>query len=205
MPATTYPDAGDLQAFLTEIGFSQTVSTESKDSAIAEAVRWVETQTGRVFTSSHSSEIRKYDNLEVPGRYVVVEIEDAHSIGSVKTGDSATALTVVTDYVFLPRPLRSGQPYEAIKFIAPCPYGINAVTVTGQFGWAAVPEPIKSAVIAYAAATIISSFNSGSGGVATERKIGDRMVKYANGMDGVSQLTRDATSAISSYVRVPYV
>ncbi len=209
MAATTYPDNGDLQTYLTEIGITATISTETKDNALAEAVEWAEGYTGRVFISSHTSETRKYDVGGPQNGYVICEIQEAHSISSVSIGTGST-LTLNTDYERLPVNPRSGWPYEAIRFLGATPYGTRSVNITGQFGWAAVPGAVKQAVMQYAAGSIVAGINAGSGGSAARRKIGDREVQYAGtvnsfGTGSAAELKLSAANALAPFVRVSYV
>jgi hypothetical protein len=211
MAATTYPDNGDLQTYLTEIGITATISTETKDNALAEAVEWAEGYTGRVFISSHTGETRKYDVGGPQNGYVICEIQEAHSISSVSIG-TGSALTLNTDYERLPVNPRSGWPYEAIRFLGATPYGTRSVNITGQFGWAAVPGAVKQAVMQYAAGSIVAAIDSGNGGPAQSRKIGDREVQYATsivsnqyGVGAGSQLKKQAAIALAPFVRVSYV
>lgn len=209
MPATTYPDSGDLQTYLTEIGITATISTETKDNALAEAVEWAEGYTGRVFISSHTPETRKYDVGGPQNEYVICEIQEAHSISSVSIG-TGSALTLNTDYERLPVNPRSGWPYEAIRFLGATPYGTRSVNITGQFGWAVVPGAVKQAIMQYAAGSIVAGINAGSGGSAARRKIGDREVQYAGtvnsfGTGSAAELKLSAANALAPFVRVSYV
>ena len=209
MPATTYPDSGDLQTYLTEIGITATISTETKDNALAEAVEWAEGYTGRVFISSHTPETRKYDVGGPQNGYVICEIQEAHSMSSVSIG-TGSALTLNTDYERLPVNPRSGWPYEAIRFLGSTPYGTMSVNITGQFGWAVVPGAVKQAIMQYAAGSIVASINAGSGGSAARRKIGDREVQYAGtvnsfGTGSAAELKLSAANALAPFVRVSYV
>jgi len=211
MAATNYPDDGDLQTYLTEIGVTNTISTDTKENAIAEAVYWAERYTGRTFTTSDSSETRKYDAIQPQSGYTLVEIEDANTITAVSVG-TGSALTLDTDYDLLPLPLRSGNPYEAVRFLRSVPNGAKAINVTGKFGWSAVPGAVKQAIIIYAAASVVSGIESGSGGSAQRRKIGDREVQYAVsvvatefGIGNGASMRQRAASMLAPFVRVPYV
>ena len=210
MAATTYPDATALQTYLTEIGVTNTVSTLSKTSALADAIYWAERFTGRTFITSDSSETRKYDAIQPQNGYTLVDIEDANTITAVSIG-TGSALTLDTDYNLLPLPLRSGNPYEAVRFLRSVPNGAKAISVTGKFGWSAVPASVSQAIMIYAAGNIVSGIESGSGGSAQRRKIGDREVQYANpaesafGIGNGAAMRQRAASILAPFVRVPYV
>ena len=211
MAATNYPDDGDLQTYLTEIGVTNTISTDTKENAIAEAVYWAERYTGRTFTTSDSSETRKYDAYQPQNINTLVEIEDAFLVSSVSI-TTGSALTLDTDYDLLPWPRRSGTPSECIRFLRSMPSGAKQVNVTGKFGWSAVPGSVKQAIIIYAAASVVSGIESGSGGSAQRRKIGDREVQYAVsvvatefGIGNGASMRQRAASMLAPFVRVPYV
>jgi hypothetical protein len=209
MAATTYPDATALQTYLTEIGITSTVSSGTKTNALAEAVEWAETFTGRTFITSDSSETRKYDVEGPQNGLVICEIQDAFSITSVSIG-TGSALTLNTDYELLPINPRTGWAYEAIRFLLSAPYGNRNVNVTGKFGWSAVPGAVNQAIMQYAAGTILAGINAGSGGSAARRKIGDREVQYAGtvnsfGTGSAAELKLSAAISLAPYVRVPYV
>jgi len=210
MAATTYPDGGDLQTYLTEIGITQTISSDTKTNAVADAIFWAERFTGRTFTTSDSSETRKYDATQPQNEYTLVEIEDANTITAVTIG-TGSALTLDTDYDLLPLPLRSGNPYECVRFLRSRPYGPKEIRVTGKFGWSAVPGSVYQAIVIYAAGTIVSGIDSGLGGSAARRKIGDREVQYANptasvfGTGNGAAMRQQAAGMLAPFVRVPYV
>jgi hypothetical protein len=85
------------------------------------------------------------------------------------------------------------------------------ISVTGKFGWAAVPASVSQAIMIYAAGDIVSGIESGSGGSAQRRKIGDREVQYANPTESVygigngAAMRQRAASMLAPFVRVPYV
>lgn len=209
MAATTYPDMAALQTYLTEIGITSTVSSGTKTNALAEAVEWAETFTGRTFITSDSSQTRKYDVEGPQNGLVICEIQDAFSITSVSIG-TGSALTLNTDYELLPINTRTGWAYDAIRFITISPYGNRNVNVTGKFGWSAVPGAVSQAIMQYAAGVIAGTFTSGSGGEVSRRKIGDREVQYVGtengfGYGSAGELKKMAAAALAPYVRVPYV
>jgi hypothetical protein len=211
MAATNYPDDGDLQTYLTEIGITQAISADTKTNAIADAIYWAERFTGRTFTTSDSSETRKYDAYQPQNINTLVEIEDAFLVSSVSI-TTGSALTLDTDYDLLPWPRRSGTPSECIRFLRSMPSGAKQVNVTGKFGWSAVPGSVSQAVLVYAAGTIVSGIDSGSGGATQRRKIGDREVQYAVsvvptqfGVGNGAAMRRQASVMLAPFVRVPYV
>jgi len=210
MAATLYPDDGDLQTYLTEIGITQTISADTKSNAIDDAIYWAERYTGRTFITSDASETRKYDAYQPQNVNTLVEIEDAFLVTSVTVG-TGSALTFDTDYDLLPWPRRSGNPHECIRFLRSMPSGAKQVNVTGKFGWSAVPGSVFQAIMIYAAGTIVSGIDSGSGGSAARRKIGDREVQYANptasvfGTGNGAAMRQQASVMLAPFVRVPYV
>jgi hypothetical protein len=210
MAATNYPDDGDLQTYLTEIGIAATISADTKTNAIADAIYWAERFTGRTFTTSDSSETRKYDAYQPQNINTLVEIEDAFLVTSISI-TTGSALTLDTDYDLLPWPRRSGTPSECIRFLRSMPSGAKQVNVTGKFGWSAVPGSVKQAIIIYAAGNIVSGIDSGSGGSPSRRKLGDREVQYANptssiyGTGNGAAMKQQAAGMLAPFVRVPYV
>jgi hypothetical protein len=211
MAATNYPDDGDLQTYLTEIGITATISADTKTNAIADAIYWAERFTGRTFTTSDSSETRKFDALQPQNQYTTVEVSDCHSVTSVIIG-TGSALTNNEDYELLPHPRRTSDPIEAIMFLKARPSLPKEISVTAKYGWSAVPGSVKQAIIIYAAGTIVSGIDSGSGGATQRRKIGDREVQYAVsvvptqfGVGNGAAMRQQAAGMLAPFVRVPYV
>jgi hypothetical protein len=86
------------------------------------------------------------------------------------------------------------------------------ISVTGKFGWAAVPGSVKQAIMVYAVGNIVSGIDSGEGGSPQMRKIGDRQVQYAvsvvptqYGIGNGAAMRQRAAGMLAPFVRVPYV
>lgn len=125
-------------------------------SALVSASRAVDQDCGRRFyLDADATQIRYYDG---DWRNSRLEIDDLVTLTSLKTDDDgsaayATTWTLNTDFVLDPvNAPADSRPYTKIlipsrsskRFPDSCYYP-NAVKVTGQYGWLAVPENVKIA------------------------------------------------------------
>jgi len=118
--------------------------------ALQTATSAINAHSGRVFTQG-SSETRKF--YPISPNYVL--IDDAVSVSSVTT--NGTTLVLDTDYRLEPVKVTiTGPPYDVIRNMAiPGIYGAmgygfvaqSPLSVTGVFGWPAVPAPVKMATM----------------------------------------------------------
>lgn len=132
--------------------------------AVNAASRAIDAHCGRVFYSSVSSaRVFHATNTDV------IWIDDVQSVGTLKTddGDDGTFETTwaSTDFEAYPLNGRSGgitgHPVTHIKAVGDYrfPTGMRraCVQVTGAWGWAAVPEPVKSAALILAGAEVVKA------------------------------------------------
>ena len=164
------------------------------------ASRAIDQATGRQFGSA--TQTRTYrPRWHRNGWYV--DTEDIMSVTSVANHDS----TAITDFILTPRnAVPNGRPYTGIEFHGGTPfawyggYPVNhhhsVITVTGEFGWTAVPEAIKLAT-QIAAGRLYERRNS-PGGVLTQRDIDDTSYHWASS----AELDADVLATIRPYVRV---
>lgn len=146
--AQEYASVEELKKTLNLSG--STYADQDVKLALQAATTAIETTCGRKFTLG-TSETRKY--YPISPMYLL--IDDATTITSVTT-PSAT-LVQDTDYYLDPvRVARPGPPYDVIRSLSvpgtygPLGYGFisaSPVSVTGTFGWPAVPAPVKQATM----------------------------------------------------------
>ena len=120
--------------------------------SIASASRAIDEYCGRRFwKDADATQVRYYTPLDSR----CVSIDDAVSVGTVQVdwdGDGTFETTLTTsDYTLDPlNAAADGKPYEEIR-IRPwtlcLPYWNGCVKVTGQFGWSAVPDQVKTATM----------------------------------------------------------
>src|SRR5512146_3206210 len=131
-----------------------TYADEDLRLAISSASRGIEDYCGRVFFTGGTAETRYFTSYD----YRCVEIDDLITINvnpvvmSDYDGDGVyeSTWTLNTDYLLQPLNAPAfGKPYKEIRIhprgtqrFSVYPRGFQ---VTGQFGWDAVPEPVKSA------------------------------------------------------------
>jgi hypothetical protein len=137
--APDYVTLAELKAYLR--------ITDSDDDAqaalwITTASRAVDDHCGRQFGKVAAAEARIFTTVYDRFAYNYgVEIDDLQDITDLEVADSNEA--AVTDYTLWPRNAPAkGRPYERITG----PAG-GAVTITGLWGWNAVPVPVKMATL----------------------------------------------------------
>ena len=150
---TDYIDREDLKSTLSLTG--QTYADADIDRAITAACRGIDQACGRRFypdpDSTHVRYFTPNSSLTLPiGDLITLTTFQSDMAG---TGSFSTAWTLNTDFIL--EPLNAleegfGQPYNRIRILrrqtALRFYGwTREVKVTGQWGWAAVPEPVKQA------------------------------------------------------------
>ena len=141
-----------------------TASTDTNDDAVIEDIieavsRWIDGQTGRKFVIEGTASTRYYtaDNSDT---IRVDEISNAANITSVSVDydgemSTYTALSATTDYITLPdNSLALGVPITGFE-IAPnssnyFPTTRRGVKVVAKFGWASVPDNLKTDALAIA-------------------------------------------------------
>jgi len=156
-----YVDLEDLKRSLEISG--ETYADDDLELAISAASSAIEAQTGRTFAVEEGEATREY----VASRRGWLELGDMAAVSGVEVDERGTgdwvSLTEGEDYDLLPYNYADDeQPIEGLQlrqsgripsFEPYCYYGLSdaeslrwpVVRVTGTFGWATVPDPIKAA------------------------------------------------------------
>lgn len=153
--ANEYVSSAELKATLNMTG--ETFADADIALALTAASRGIDNLCGRRFYDDNdATSIRYYD----PDDPCAVRIDDLVTLTSLETdpaGDGTFPDTWTLNSDFLLGPLNAvadGRPWTEIRvhprssFRLPC--WPRAVRVTGQFGWAAVPDEIKEATMVLA-------------------------------------------------------
>lgn len=172
------------------------------ESTIESASRAIEYLTGREYTVTTSS-ARYYDSQD--GRHVYIHDCTAVSAVDADWGYDGTFATPVTAYQLLPVGGRSSLlgsvPYTSIRSTTLATLAfptahirLGAVRVTGVWGWAAVPTPVKHACAVLALDLIRDAEANYGGLVATDVGIiGSRIPKRVKDLcDPFRRLDRGA-------------
>lgn len=134
------------------------------DDAIEEACRAIDAHCGQFFYSAASS-AKVFDPFDSTTLY----LPPVQSVTTLKTDedDDGTYETTWASTDFQTYPLNgwsggiTGHPVFLINAIGdytfPTTNGVPSVQVTGAWGWAAVPAPVKSAAITLASAIVFKS------------------------------------------------
>jgi hypothetical protein len=151
--ASDYCTISELKATLSLTG--ESYADPDLSLAITAASRTIEQMTDRRFyEDTDANQIRYY----TPTGAFRVDIDDAVTVTALATDWSGAqtftqSWTVNHDYILTPlNAAADGEPYTAIEVMPrsglymPWDYP-RSVRVTGQFGWPAVPEPIKQATM----------------------------------------------------------
>jgi hypothetical protein len=152
--ASTFTDYVGLEEFKTTLTIAnQTFADPDVVVAIGAASRAIEQATGRFFWKDvNANQVRYYS----PTEYRYMSTDDLAIITSVKTdndgdGTFENTWTLNTDYAASPLNAPSdSEPYTRldVKFNGRYlfqPLYPRTLQITGQFGWPAVPPPIKQA------------------------------------------------------------
>ncbi len=120
----------------------RTFADNDLELAIAAASRGIDGLTGRRFWTDPGTVTRHY----TPRSANVVLIDDLVTPVTVSVNGGA-ALVQNTDYVFEPlNAAEDGKPYTMLTSLnSGWPSTLRSVAVAGQWGWPAVPDPIKQA------------------------------------------------------------
>lgn len=204
-------DATALQTYLESIGVSTVVTTQLSG-YVTSAYEAFKTATRRPNITSSSTTVKRYTLRQNQGRDVVLTIDDVFTtpivISGVTSTFAGTTLTYGLDYDYLPEnAIENNKPVEAIKFYRYINFGIRAISVEGKLGLAAAePADITQAILAKAAALYLRA-NSGLTGAVSERKQGDRSIKYdtADGHDTISRLEADFDAVCRRRMKMPFV
>jgi hypothetical protein len=124
------------------------------ENSINSACRLIDQYCNRYFYSTAAGEVRYYQANDG----FICWIDDAQSITEIKTSSTDPLIFDVTwesgDYQVLPANRTANGGYYPItgitatdNYLFPVWADMALVKVTGQFGWASVPEPIKFASI----------------------------------------------------------
>ncbi|MGJ6126189.1 hypothetical protein QN239_26790 [Mycolicibacterium sp. Y3] len=137
-------------AYATADELASQLSVPNNDTELASAVeaasRAIDRATNRQFgltdTESRIYEPKRYRDLWY------IEVDDlAGAPTAVETiGDDGTVIGTLTRFKLTPRnATATGRPYTGIDFAHGSAVNWHDIRVTAQFGWPAVPEPIKLA------------------------------------------------------------
>ena len=146
-----YCTLADVKAALR---ITDTIDDALLENSINSASRMIDQYCNRYFYSTPAGEVRYYQANDG----FICWIDDAQSITEIKTSSTDPLIFDVTwesgDYQLLnPNQRANGAyaPYTAItatdNYLFPVWADIALVKVTGQYGWATTPEPIKFACI----------------------------------------------------------
>jgi hypothetical protein len=124
------------------------------ENSINSASRMIDQYCNRYFYSTSANEVRYYQANDG----FICWIDDAQSISEIKTSSTDPLIFDTTwdagDYQVLPANRWANGAYYPItgitatdNYLFPVWADMALVKVTGQFGWASVPEPIKFACI----------------------------------------------------------
>jgi hypothetical protein len=204
-------DSTALQTYLSSIGVS-TVVTAQLTSYVTTAYEAFYAATGRKAITSASTTVKRYTLPQNQGRDVILPIDDVFTtpivISGITATSSGTTLTYGTDYDYLPEnAIVDSRPVEAIKFLRYIDFGTRAISVEGKLGLASSePADITQGILAKAAALYLRA-NSGLSGMVSEKKQGDRTIKYetSGGNDTVSRLEADFDALCRRRLKMPYV
>lgn len=146
-----YCSLADVKAALR---ITDTIDDSLIESSINSACRMIDQYCNRYFYSSSAGEVRYYKANDG----FTCWIDDAQSITTVETSSTDPLIYDTTwdssDYQLLPANRNANGGYYPItgltatdNLLFPVWADIALVKVTGQFGWASVPDPIKFASI----------------------------------------------------------
>jgi hypothetical protein len=137
--APDYVTVAELKAYLRITDTSDDVQVALW---VTTASRAVDDHCGRQFGQVAEAEARTYTTAYDRFAYNYgVEIDDLQDITDLEVADSGEA--AITDYTLWPRnAVAKGRPYERITDAAS-----GAITITGLWGWSAVPVPVKMATL----------------------------------------------------------
>jgi hypothetical protein len=146
-----YCTLADVKAALR---ITDTIDDALLENSINSASRMIDQYCNRYFYSTSAGEVRYYKANDG----FVCWIDDAQSISELKTSSTDPLIFDTTweaaDYQVLPANRWANGAYYPItgitatdNYLFPVWADMALVKVTGQFGWASVPEPIKFACI----------------------------------------------------------
>lgn len=146
-----YCTLADLKAALR---ITDTVDDSLLENSVNAASRMIDQYCNRYFYSTGAGEVRYYQANDG----FICWIDDAQSISEIKTSATDPLIFDTTwasdDYQVLPANRYSNGAYYPItgltatdNLLFPVWADMALVKVTGQFGWASIPEPIKFACI----------------------------------------------------------
>jgi hypothetical protein len=160
MSSSDYINADEFRDYIQSSG---TGTSGSISAAITAASRAVDAHCDRTFYIDEAA-VRYFSNDPYDGRGLwYLEIDDLADVTDLEVlidgsgnGTYSTELAVNTDFVLEPRNQRfgsiAGYPYTALRATSGTAFPIRStawqpdtVKITGNFGWAAVPAPVKQA------------------------------------------------------------
>lgn len=158
---------GDSYATLTEIktrlDIADTTDDDRLTASLASASREIEAWCGRQFNDAGTASARKYR----PTGCHLVTVDDFHTTAGLvvetDTDDDGTFDTTWTSGDYELEPFNgvvsgmSGWPYNQVRAVESLTFPTGrrraTVQVTAQWGWAAVPAPVKEACLMIASET----------------------------------------------------
>lgn len=146
-----YCTLADVKAALR---ITDTLDDALLENSINSASRMIDQYCNRYFYSTSANEVRYYQANDG----FICWIDDAQSISEIKTSSTDPLIFDTTweagDYQVMPTNRWANGAYYPItgisatdNYLFPVWAEMALVKVTGQFGWASVPEPIKFACI----------------------------------------------------------
>lgn len=146
-----YCTLADVKAALR---ITDTIDDALLENSINSASRMIDQYCNRYFYSTSANEVRYYQANDG----FICWIDDAQSISEIKTSSTDPLIFDTTweagDYQVMPTNRWANGAYYPItgitatdNYLFPVWAEMALVKVTGQFGWASVPEPIKFACI----------------------------------------------------------
>lgn len=136
--APDYVEVDELKAWRR---ISDTVDDAELSLAITAASRAIDRATGRQFGQVDTPDARTYTARRLPGGWTI-DVDDLGDVTGLELVDDAAV--TLTGYTLGPRnALATGRVYTRAVLAA----AAGSVTVTGLWGWAAVPDTVKLATL----------------------------------------------------------
>ena len=217
--AQGYPDAGDVQTWLTAAGFTFSASTASQASqmelfdAIARVGRQIlEKRCGREFLGSGSNSTRYFDPpTNSDGRLRIDDLASLNTVQYQPYNSTAQSLTLLSDYWTLPD--NAGErdlPFTALQFRAlrwsgPISSSLRrSIIISGQWGMftkaTGIPEAVWSAMIAAGCSDLFGSLAQAVTGGLLSWKEADVQEDY--GVEPWTRLKSSLDARVNTAVRL---
>ena len=217
--AQGYPDAGDVQTWLTAAGFTFSTSTASQASqmelfdAIARTGRQVfERRCGRTFLGTGSNSTRYFDPpTNRDGRLRIDDLASLNTVQYQPYGSTAETLTLTTDFWTLPdNAADRSLPFTALQFRArrwsgPITSSLRrSIIISGQWGMftkaTGLPEAVWSAMIAAGCLDLFGTLSQALTGGLLSWKEADVQEDY--GVEPLNRLRASFEARVDTAVRL---